>query len=100
MRSESRNLIAFVVPAFAWSWLFWTPRVLEASGFNGVPRLPNVGAFGPTVAAFVLVYLTSGGGGVVALAKRAVDADFRAWWFLPILLLFPAINGASSSSDS
>lgn len=82
----------FVVAAFAWSWAFWIPRALGALGVAGVPPLPNVGAFGPTVAAFALTYATRGRDGVVDLARRAVDVDFEARWWLPTLLLFPAIN--------
>jgi hypothetical protein len=55
--------------------------------------LPNVGAFGPTVAAFALVYRARGREGVLELATRALDAGFRRRWWLPVLLLFPAING-------
>ena len=92
MRDETRNLLAFVALAFALSWLVWAPRALAARGVTGVPIPPNVGAFGPSVAGFVLAYATGGRGAVTDLARRAVDADFRWRWFLPILLLFPAIN--------
>ena len=93
MDTETRNLLAFLALAFGWSWLLWAPRVLDAQGVSGVPTPPNVGAFGPTLAGFAMAFLTRGRDGVVDLAKRAVDAGFRAWWWLPILLLFPAING-------
>ena len=92
MQTEDRNLIAFLALTFAVSWLLWAPRVLSARGATGVPTPPNVGAFGPTVAAFVLTYLTRRREGVVELARRVVDVDFRARWWLPTLFLFPAIN--------
>ena len=93
MNTETRNLLAFLGLAFGFSWLLWAPRVLAAQGVAGVPTPPNVGAFGPTLAGFAMAFLTRGRDGVVALAKRAVDVGFRARWWLPILLLFPAING-------
>jgi len=93
MNNENRSLLAFVGLTFAWSWLVWVPRALEAQGIVGVPRPPNVGAFGPTVAAFALAYRSGGRREVVDLARRAVDVGFRTRWFLPALLLFPAING-------
>lgn len=93
MRTEDRNLAAFFVLTFAWSWVLWAPEVLVAQGIADVPRPPRVAAFGPTVAAFVLTFLTHGRGGVIGLAKRGLDIEFDTWWLLPVLFLFPAING-------
>lgn len=93
MKTEDRNLVAFFLLTFAWSWLFWAPEVLVAQGIADVPRPPRIAAFGPTVAAFVLVFLTQGQAGVIRLAKRGIDYGFRKRWLLPILFLFPAING-------
>jgi len=93
MRAEDRDLLAFVALAFGWSWLLWAPRALGALGVTGLPRPPTVAAFGPTVAAFALAYRARGREGVLDLAGRAVDAGFPRRWWLPTLLLFPAING-------
>lgn len=94
MKPEDRNLVAFFVLTFAWSWVFWAPEVLVAQGIADVPRQSSqIAAFGPTVAAFVLTFLNRGRAGVIRFAKRGIDFGFRKRWLLPILLLFPAING-------
>lgn len=94
MDTESRNLVAFFVLTFGWSWVFWTPEVLVAQGIADVPRQSgHIAPFGPTVAAFMLTFLTRGRAGVIRLAKRGIDSGFRNRWLLPCLLLLPAING-------
>lgn len=93
MERDTTNLIAFLVLAFAWSWLLWLPRVLAALGYTGVPQGPNIAALGPSVAAFIIVFATRGLDGAISLAKRAFDVGFAARWWLAILLVFPAING-------
>lgn len=94
MRTEDQNLVAFFVLTFTWSWAIWAPEVLVAQGIAEVPRPPRIAAFGPTVAAFVLVFWTRGRTGVFELAKRGVDTGFNNWWLLPVLFLFPLMNGS------
>jgi hypothetical protein len=82
----------FLVLTFGWSWGFWVPKVFVARGLvQGVPVLPNLGAFGPTVAAFVLVTYADGWSGAKRLALRAVQFDYPKRWFIPALFLSPAI---------
>jgi len=58
---ERRKVGAFLVLTFGWSWGFWGPKALVAEGLvESVPVLPELGAFGPTVVAFVLVTYTDG----------------------------------------
>lgn len=57
----------------------------------GVAQIPEIGAFGPTVAAVLLVYLHAGRHGVTRLLKRAIDRSFPRWWFIPAVVLFPAL---------
>ena len=77
------GLAAFLALAFGFSWLFWLPAALEAQGVvASAPTLPNVGAFGPTVAAFVLAAYAGGVGGVTRLARRAVTLDYPKRWLL------------------
>ncbi|MDA8368309.1 MAG: CPBP family intramembrane metalloprotease [Nocardiopsaceae bacterium] len=75
-----------------------------ASPFVHVPGLPKnmpildlVGAFMPLVAASILTYREEGGAGVKRLLRRAVDYTriTRKTWFLPVLLLTPAISLAT-----
>jgi len=90
------GIVSFIVLTFAWSWGFWGPKVLLEQGVvEGVPVLPNLGAFGPTVAAFLLVAYANGIGGVRRLAGRAVQLDYPKQWILVALLLPPAIVGGA-----
>lgn len=98
--SIGRDLTLFFSVAFAFSWVFWIPQALASQGFFEIPDAIqplfaeySPAAFGPSIAAFSLVYLQNGGKGVKSLLKRAVDARFGKAWFLPIFLLFPAIVG-------
>lgn len=60
-RIGTRSLAAFFALTFGFSWAIWLPKVLAARGLStGLEGLPEVGAFGPTVAAVVLVSLHGG----------------------------------------
>ena len=90
--ADRRRVPAFLLLTFAWSWGFWLPEALAAEGLvGGVPALPRLGAFGPTVAAFALVVYADGLAGARELAARAVRLDFPTRWLLPALLLSPAL---------
>jgi membrane protease YdiL (CAAX protease family) len=86
---ENRNLVLYFLGAFAWSWFFWIP-MNEAFGNS----LTVIGTFGPLVSAFILTYFNQGTEGVKKLLKSGVDLGFRKKWLIPILLLFPAIDGS------
>lgn len=92
MQTPKRELLAFLMLTGVWSWGLWLPRALTSQGITAVPVLPNLGAFGPTIAALVLTYHATGRPGVKRLLRRTVDARFRARWWLAILLLFPSMN--------
>ncbi|WP_254807434.1 CPBP family intramembrane glutamic endopeptidase [Natronosalvus amylolyticus] len=102
MTPKSSALVAFFALTFLFSWSLWLPQVALEAGFEtgivpadgaleAVASLPEVGAFGPAVAAFVLVGISRGRSGIVRLLKRAVDRSFDRRWFVPILVLFPAV---------
>jgi len=99
---ENRSLWPFFAIAFAFSWLFWIPKALIVQGlvlpsfvsdFLSGPF--NPAAFGPFVAAFYLTYRNGGKAGVIELLKRGIDFRFNKVWFIPILLLMPAITGGA-----
>lgn len=80
--------------AYAFSWAFWIPAALAARGLSLPEGLSNFlnsplnpAAFGPFVAAFLLVFLQQGGRGMLQLLKRGVDFRFRKIWLAVILLL-------------
>ena len=90
------GIVAFLLLTFAWSWGIWGPKVLLEQGIiEGIPVLPNLGAFGPTVAAFILVAYASGFKGIRRLAGRAIQLDYPKKWLLVALLLPPAIVGGA-----
>ena len=89
---ENRELVAFLVLTFGWSWGFWIPNVLVAEGIVAdVPALPALGAFGPTVAAFALVTHTNGRTGAYNLASRATHLNYPKRWVVVALFLSPAV---------
>jgi hypothetical protein len=95
-RSSPRNLVLVFVLAFGWSWALWGPRVLLAQGMiDTLPRLPDVAAFGPTVAGIVMLYLEGGLAGLRRLVHRTIDVGFSLRWLLVALLLFPVLTGVS-----
>lgn len=91
-----RGIAAFLLLTFGWSWVFWVPRALVAEGvIDGFPVLPDLGAFGPTIAAFVLVTRANGTEGTRQLLRRAVRLDYPKRWLLVTLLLPPALVAVS-----
>jgi uncharacterized protein len=95
-------LVLFFSLTFVFSWTLWLPKVAVASGtatgitvidnlIVSIAQIPEIGAFGPTVAAVLLVYLHAGRHGVTRLFKRAIDRSFPRWWFIPAVVLFPVL---------
>lgn len=95
------NLWLYFLIAYAFSWLVWMPSVLVNIGFLDppsffiLPILDQLATFGPFVAAVSLTYFYEGKEEVKELLKRGVDYNFGKIWFIPILLLMPAIYGGA-----
>ena len=86
-----KRVAVFVLLTFGWSWGFWMPRALASEGIlDSVPALPELGAFGPTVAAFALVTYSGGLRGASRLAGRAIQLDYPKRW-LGVALLFTPV---------
>jgi membrane protease YdiL (CAAX protease family) len=90
------SLLWFFGLTFAFSWGIWLPKAAVAQGVEmplveRLAELPQVGAFGPSLAAVVLVLASQGFRGVRTLLRRAVDLRFEKRWLLPALLLPPVI---------
>ncbi|KAB1188616.1 MULTISPECIES: CPBP family intramembrane glutamic endopeptidase [Haloferax] len=91
-----RRVGLFLVLTFGWSWAFWIPEAIAAAGLvQTVPDLPELGAFGPTVAAFVIVVYTGGLSGARRLARRAIQLDYPNRWLVFTVLFTPAIIAVS-----
>ena len=83
---------AFFVLAYTLSWLVWIPAALAGAG----QALLVVGAFGPAVAAYIVIRIT--GGSVRAWARQILHWRVQPRWYLYALglpaLLFAVVNGA------
>ena len=93
----NQGLRSFFAITFAWSWLFWMPAVLSTAGWFELPEvvafvLGIIAVFGPSVAAFVLIYRHEGRSGVGRLWKRGWRWGGGKRWLLPVLLLLPGIT--------
>ncbi len=91
-----RRLLPFVALVFALSIpFFWMGSVTDLQLMPGL-SVSVLAAFCPMIAALLLVRRESGATGVRELLKRAIDfkriTDRR--WYLPILLLIPAVSVA------
>jgi uncharacterized protein len=82
-------LITFFVLAFVFSWWPWPLYIL------GLAASPVIG-FGPFFAAVVVLALTGGKAGVVALLRRMVRWRVAPVWYAVALLLPVAINAAAT----
>lgn len=90
---ETRWLVAFFALTLAFWCTLWLPKVAVASGTEtgmamiddpntGTASLPDIGAFGPAVAAVWLVYHHAGRRGISHLLKQAIDFSFPRRWFV------------------
>jgi len=87
------RLAGFFALAYAISWLIWIPLWGPALGIAGLPVLPYhhaLGAFGPMIAAFVMVAREKGGAGIAGLL-RAMFIPPRRWLAVLVALFAPFV---------
>jgi membrane protease YdiL (CAAX protease family) len=77
--------------AFGWSWLFWSPLVLETLGVIKLP-LPRevfllLSILGPLLGAMWVNHKKGGWKTVGSLFLRAIDFRFKWTWWLAIIIL-------------
>ena len=101
-KSQSRDILTFILIAFGFSWAFWVPQAAIAHGWEApgwVVRLVegpwNIAAFGPTIAAFLVVWRRNAFSGLVSFIWAGLLMRFRLWLLIPALLLFPAITATA-----
>ena len=97
--AENRFPWAYVALSFGFTWLILLPAVLAASGSLELP-FPNIllvaiAQFGPSLAAFILVYRGSGKTGLIRLLKRAVDFRIPFRWLVAIVFVPLALAGTA-----
>jgi membrane protease YdiL (CAAX protease family) len=100
--TEKRKVWLFILVAFGWSWLFWIPVALIARGLSVPAGLEsflnspfNPAAWGPLIAALLVIFLEEGKDGVKKLLKRGLDFRFGRAWYLVVFLLFPVLIGGA-----
>jgi membrane protease YdiL (CAAX protease family) len=86
----------FFAIACAFSWIVWLFPLLSAKGIIPLPPSAKVpllmlGAFGPFVAAFVMLYAGGGTSAMVAFARRALRYRLPFACLVASLLLFPLL---------
>jgi uncharacterized protein len=82
-------LVAFIVLAYAFSWWGWLVGAVSPAS---IPWLPYpILPYGPTIAAFVVLALTSGKTGVQALLQSIVQWRVGLRWYVVALLLPAAL---------
>jgi len=97
-KKEYRNVWWFFLIAIGFTWLFALPRTLDARGILESPAFLTqlaryISPWGPFFAAFLLTYLSSGKDGVMRLLKKGWNTKFGRIWWIPTLLLLPAMEG-------
>ena len=90
--NTKEELWLFFALSFAWMWGMNLPRVLAHFEIISIsPVLSTIlgylAAFGPGLAAFLLIGLSRGKTGVRELWRRGWTAKFNKKWFLPALLI-------------
>jgi membrane protease YdiL (CAAX protease family) len=98
MKKENGNVWWFFLIAIGFTWLFELPRTLDSRGIIESPALllhlaRYLPPLGPFVAAFLLTWMSSGTEGMMRLLKKGWDTKFGKIWWIPTLLLLPAMEG-------
>ena len=102
-QNKKRNVWLFFIITFAFSWLVWLPYVL--SGFNVIELSETVqsmmtlavviGAFGPMIAALILIRVKEGKSGIKEYFRRAFNFKTKAIYYLMALLIPVIITAAA-----
>ena len=74
----------FFALAYAFSWAIWIPIALQEQGLleSGVPYgLKDLGAYGPSVAALIIVACERGWPGIKLLLSRIAIWKFKIYWY-------------------
>jgi uncharacterized protein len=94
------HLVAFFLLAFALSWSVWIPAALASRGLFPLqlsPLLTSVlGTFGPSLAALIVLSVTSGTQGVGSLLRRLLLWRVGLQWYA-FVLLWPALLSLAAS---
>ena len=99
MNKNFKDLAAYFLIAYSFSWILWIPRVLHSHEIIVIPSeflvnaLGPVGTFGPMVAALFLTYSRVGKEGMRSLLRQSFGTSFNGRWWLIAIVLWPALTG-------
>jgi uncharacterized protein len=93
---EKNKLAAFIVFAYGFSWLCWSPiiHVVKANLFASpvwAIGLLFLGGYGPTLSALLVIAITGGRASVKALLKKLFNWRVGFNWYAIIFLVWPII---------
>lgn len=90
--SENDHLIRFFLYSFGFSWMIWVSMLLFPPAAEAFLPLLFLGAFGPALAALVLVLQYGTATEKKEFFKRIIDFKRISFkWYLVIFLIFPVI---------
>lgn len=84
-----KKVLLFLVLAFGITWSIWIPILL--SGAEGFSPVITLGAWGPSLAAFIILYRKSGKPGLKQLLKKVTIWRVPSYWYAVALALPAAI---------
>jgi membrane protease YdiL (CAAX protease family) len=87
----------FFLLALGITWVAQLPLVLNSRGITNLPRAVtrygvHLSEWGPFIAAFLLTFLRDRLQGVRRLFRQGFSTQFRKAWWIPTLLLIPAME--------
>jgi membrane protease YdiL (CAAX protease family) len=101
MLTEERRVVCFLVGAYAWTWMFGFPCVAQQDSAvlkDYLMVFLGIGAFGPTISAFVVQYFFDGGrNGVLKLVHRCNPSKIPRTWMIYSFLSMPVMLGFTSA---
>lgn len=99
MESRSRALSAFFILTLLLSWIAWLPTTLGSRGWADIdlslPVSALIGAFGPTLAALIIVALYRGKSGLGQLLRPLFIWRVPIGWYLFALFWPPLLTAAA-----
>ena len=92
-------LLFFYLMTYAFAWLAWLPLILSQGGRPLSPLhrtliivlITDLTLFVPTLSAFIMTNITEGKSGIGRLRRRYVLWRVGFWWYLFVLIGFPAL---------
>ena len=96
-----KKILTYLLLAFGLTWLLWIPMAMESQGYTlGQPFLAlasigNFGAFGPLVAALLVIFLFEGFNKLKKVLLSFVKLPKQKKWLLIALIIFPITIGGS-----